>query len=281
MVQLNIKKFLEAGVHFGHQTKRWNPKMKPYIFGEKNKIHIIDLQKTLRLTKEALDFIAEVVKSGEDILMVGTKRQAQVGIVDSATRCNSFYVNHRWLGGMLTNFSTVQKSVEKMQQLRRMVESENYGDLTKKEIFGLKKDLEKLEKNLAGIEKMEKLPGVIFIVDPKKEHIALREANKLNIPAVVLIDTNCDPDGVTYPIPGNDDAIRSIGLIASLIADVVIAAKQDRPKKVEKESEVTEAGASETDSKEKDKELKAVAVGADESPVAENPESQEEKTKEE
>ena len=203
--------------------------MAPFIFGAKNKIHIIDLQKTLKCAYTALEFIEEVVASGKDVLFVGTKRQAQINIAEQAKRCGSYFVNQRWLGGMLTNFSTIQISIQKMGKIQQMVEGNDFGLYTKKEIGSLKKDLAKLEKNLSGIKTMKRAPGAIFVIDPKREHIALKEAQKLNIPAVVLIDTNCDPANIEYPIPGNDDAIRSIGLFCTLVADAIIRGKEKRP----------------------------------------------------
>lgn len=225
MAQVTIKNFLEAGVHFGHQTRKWNPKMAPYIFGSKNKIHIIDLQKTLACMKEAQEFIGKAVSSGKEVLFVGTKRQAQISIKEAAERCGVPYVNQRWLGGMLTNFATIKNSINKMKHIRGIEESGDFGPLTKKERGSLVKERTKMEKNLGGIKDMKNVPGAIIVIDPKREHIAVKEANKLHIPVIALVDTNTDPDGVDILIPGNDDAIRSINLICHLLADAVIYGK--------------------------------------------------------
>ncbi|MFC1809303.1 30S ribosomal protein S2 [Candidatus Omnitrophota bacterium] len=226
MSTVQIKKFLEAGVHFGHQTRKWNPKMSPFIFGEKNKIHIIDLQKTLACVKRATQYIEETVAAGKNLLFVGTKKQAQISLEEAAQRSSSPHVTQRWLGGMLTNFSTVRLSISKMNNIKNMEEANDYGPLTKKERNSLIKERGKLEKNLGGINTMEKLPGAVFVVDTKKEHIAVKEAQKLHIPIIALIDTNSDPDGIDFPVPGNDDAIRSIHLIANIMADAVMAGRK-------------------------------------------------------
>lgn len=226
MSAITMKELLEAGVHFGHQAKRWNPKMKKFIFGERNGIHIIDLQKTLKLFKEAYDFIRDTAAQGKDILFVGTKKQAQEAIVEEAKRCGMHYVSYRWLGGMLTNFATIQKSIERLKKIERMNEDGTFEKLTKKEVAALEKERGKLEKSLSGIKGMAALPGAVFIIDPRKESIAVHEANKLGIPVVAVVDTNCDPDPVDYSIPGNDDAIRAIRLMASKIADAVIEGRQ-------------------------------------------------------
>jgi small subunit ribosomal protein S2 len=219
---VTMKELLEAGVHFGHQVKRWNPKMKKYIFGERNGIYIIDLQKTLRGLEDACKFVRETSMSSGPILLVGTKKQAQDAIQEEAQRSSTFYVNQRWLGGMLTNFSTIKKSIERLKTIEKMKEDGTYNALSKKEISILEKERTKLERNLTGIKEMNAVPGAIFVIDPKKEKIAIAEARKLSIPVVAVVDTNCDPDEVDYVIPGNDDAIRAIKLIASKIADSVI-----------------------------------------------------------
>ncbi len=219
MSAVSMKQLLEAGVHFGHQTRRWNPKMKPYIFGARNGIYIIDLQKTVRLFKRAYSFVQETVASGASVLFVGTKKQAQDAIYEEATRCGQFYVNQRWLGGMLTNFSTIKQSIDRMNHIATILEKPQETNYTKKELGNLGRQFEKLAKDLAGIREMRKLPGALFIVDPKKENIAVKEANKLGVPIVAIVDTNCDPDEINYPIPGNDDAIRAIRLFASRVAD--------------------------------------------------------------
>ena len=226
MAIISMKQLLEAGVHFGHQTRRWNPKMAPYIFTERNGIYIIDLQKTVKKVDEAYNFIREVAAQGENILFVGTKKQAQEAMKDEAIRCNMFYVNERWLGGMLTNFKTIQKRIKRLEQLRKMQEDGTFERLTKKEVIKLEQEIEKLEKYLGGIKSMDKLPGALFIVDPRKERIAVAEAKKLGIPIVAIVDTNCDPDEIDYVIPGNDDAIRAVKLIAATMADAIIEGRQ-------------------------------------------------------
>ena len=226
MSVISMKQLLEAGVHFGHQTRRWNPKMKEYIFTERNGIYIIDLQKTVKKAEEAYNFVRSVAEAGDSILFVGTKKQAQESIEQEAKRCEMFYVNQRWLGGMLTNFKTIQTRIAKLRKIEKM---EAYGDfayLPKKEVIKLKAEQEKLEKNLSGIKDMKKLPGAMFVVDPRKEHIAVMEARALGIPVVAIVDTNCDPDEVDYAIPGNDDAIRAVKLIASKMADAVLEGRQ-------------------------------------------------------
>jgi len=237
MPVVTMKELLEAGVHFGHQTRRWNPKMKPYIFGSRNGIHIIDLQKTVQLMDVAYNFVRDTVAEGKDILFVGTKKQAQEAIQEEATRCGMFYVNHRWLGGTLTNFKTIRKSIEKLKKLERLEEGTEFQGLTKKELIKLMKKREKLRRNLGGIKDMEKLPGALFIVDPKREEIAVREARKLGIPIVAIVDTNCDPDLIDYVIPGNDDAIRAIKLFSSKIADAVLEGKQLREERLQRDLE--------------------------------------------
>src|SRR5713226_3134608 len=216
-----MKELLEAGVHFGHQTKRWNPKMKKYIFGKRNGIYIIDLQKTLKLFKEASSFIADLASQGKRILFVGTKRQAQDAILEEANRCGMFYVNNRWLGGTLTNFSTVRKSIERLKELEAVL-ADTEKELSKKERAALDHEREKLQKNLIGIREMDSLPDSLFVIDPKKEYIAVKEAKRLKIPVVAIVDTNCDPEDIDYVIPGNDDAIRAIRLFTQKIADAVL-----------------------------------------------------------
>ena len=226
MAVVAMKQLLEAGVHFGHQTRRWNPKMAEYIYQARNGIHIIDLQKTSKKIDEAYAFIREQVEEGKTILFVGTKKQAQECMKEAALMCDMFYVDQRWLGGMLTNFDTIKKRVKRLKDLEKMQEDGTFEVLPKKEVILLKKEMEKLEKNLGGIKEMNELPGVIFIVDPNKERTAILEAKKLNIPVVGIVDTNCSPEDVDYPIPGNDDAIRSVKLIATVMANAVIEAKQ-------------------------------------------------------
>jgi small subunit ribosomal protein S2 len=221
-----MKELLEAGVHFGHQTKRWNPKMKEFIFGERNGIYIIDLQKTLKMFKEASKFVADLSAEGRTVLFVGTKRQAQDAIAEEATRAGSFYVNQRWLGGLLTNWVTVQKSVKRLKELDEMATDGRYELLPKKEVIKLERERKHLEANLAGIKNLNKLPDAIFVIDSNKEQIAVREARKLGIPVVAVVDTNCDPTEVDYVIPGNDDALRAIRLFASKIADSVAEGSQ-------------------------------------------------------
>lgn len=217
-----MKELLEAGVHFGHQVRRWNPKMKEYIFGERNGIYIIDLQKTQRLLREAVRFIGQTAAEGGTVLFVGTKRQAQDAIAEEATRCGMPYVNQRWLGGLLTNFQTIQRSMKRMRELEAMRTDGRYQSLTKKEILRVEKEFAKLERNFSGIRTMNRLPQALFVIDTKKEEIAIAEANRLGIPVVALVDTNCSPLGVDYVIPGNDDALRSVRLISAKIADAVI-----------------------------------------------------------
>ncbi len=226
MATITMKELLEAGVHFGHQTKRWNPKMKEYIFGERNGIYIIDLQKTLKMFKEASKFVSELAAAGKIVLFVGTKRQAQDAIAEEATRCGGFYVNQRWLGGLLTNWVTVQKSVKRLKELDEMATDGRYELLPKKEVIKLERERKHLQANLAGIKNMSRLPDTVFVIDSNKEQIAVREARKLGIPVVAVVDTNCDPSEVDYVIPGNDDALRAIRLFASKIADSVVEGAQ-------------------------------------------------------
>ena len=221
-----IRRLLEAGVHFGHQTKRWNPKMKKFIFGERSSIYIIDLEKTEECLNIARDFLLDITSKGEFVLFVGTKKQAQEVIKQDAMRCGMYYVTERWPGGLLTNFSTIKKSINRLKDIEKMREDGTFAKLTKKEVAHLEKELGKLKKNFAGIVQMERMPKAIFIVDTKKEETAVREANKLSIPIIGLIDTNSDPDLITYPIPGNDDATKSISLVSSLLADTVIEGRK-------------------------------------------------------
>ena len=223
---VSMKALLEAGVHFGHQTRRWNPKMAPYIYTERNGIYIIDLQKTVKKLEEAYAFVRQLSESGQSLLFVGTKKQAQEAIKDEALRCNMYYVNARWLGGMMTNFKTIQRRIARLEQLHTMETDGTFDLLPKKEVIKLNLEIEKLEKFLGGIKNMKKLPGALFIVDPRKEKIAVAEAKKLGIPVVAIVDTNCDPDEIDYVIPGNDDAIRAVKLIAGAMADAIISAKQ-------------------------------------------------------
>lgn len=222
MSQFTMKQLLEAGVHFGHQTRRWNPKMAPYIFGSRNGIHIIDLQKTLRLANESYDFMRELAAAGGRILFVGTKRQAREAIKTESTRAGQYYVNHRWLGGMLTNFQTVQQSVRKMKDLQRKKEEGIFELITKKEALKLQGELEKLERALGGVQDMSRLPDCIFVIDVQKEDLAVKEAQKLGIPVVAVVDSNCNPIGIDYVVPGNDDAIRAVSLFCSKIADAIL-----------------------------------------------------------
>ncbi len=226
MVTDLMKQLLEAGVHFGHQTKRWNPKMAQFIFGQRNGIYIINLEKTAARLEEARDFLRDVASKGSSVLFVGTKKQAKDAVIEESQRCNMFSVTERWLGGLMTNFSTIRASVKRMKDLEKMKEDGSVDVLTKKERAGLDKEWAKLHKNLAGVAEMQKLPGVVVIVDPKKEDTAAKEATKLNIPIVALIDTNSDPDAIDYPIPGNDDAIRAIKLVLSTLADGVLEGRK-------------------------------------------------------
>ena len=226
MAVVAMKQLLEAGVHFGHQTRRWDPKMAEYIFQARNGIHIIDLQKTSKKIDEAYSFLKEQSEEGKTILFVGTKKQAQECMKDAAIKCGMYYIDQRWLGGMLTNFETIRARVQRLKDLETMEQDGTFNVLPKKEVILLKKEMEKLERNLGGIKEMEEIPGVIFLVDPKKEHIAILEAKKLGIPVIGLVDTNCNPEEVDYPIPGNDDAIRAVKLIADVMANAVIEGRQ-------------------------------------------------------
>lgn len=226
MSVISMKQLLEAGVHFGHQTRRWNPKMAEFIFTERNGIYIIDLQKTVKKVEEAYDFVKSVAAEGKDVLFVGTKKQAQESIESEAIRANMFYVNQRWLGGMLTNFKTIKKRIERLNTLETMEKDGTFEVLPKKEVIQLKKEMEKLEKNLGGIKTMVNLPGALFVVDPRKEKIAIQEAHILGIPVVAIVDTNCDPEEIDFPIPGNDDAIRAVKLLTAKIADAILEGRQ-------------------------------------------------------
>lgn len=228
MAVVSMKQLLEAGVHFGHQTRRWNPKMAPYIFTERNGIYIIDLQKTVRKLEDAYMFVRQLAENGETLLFVGTKKQAGDSVRDEATRAGAHFVNARWLGGMLTNFNTIRTRIDRLAQLRTMEEDGTFDRLPKKEVVKLNLEIEKLEKFLGGIKTMDKLPGALFVVDPRKEKIAVSEARKLGIPVVAIVDTNCDPDDIDYIIPGNDDAIRAVKLISQVMADALIEGNQGR-----------------------------------------------------
>ena len=241
MAVVSMKQLLEAGVHFGHQTRRWNPKMAKYIFTERNGIYIIDLQKTVKKLDEAYNFVRDVAADGGEILFVGTKKQAQESIRDEATRCGMHYVNARWLGGMMTNFRTIRKRIDRMDQLAKMKENGTFELLPKKEVAKLELEMEKLDKYLGGVKNMKTLPKAMFIVDPHKERIAVSEARKLNIPIVAIVDTNCDPDEIDYVIPGNDDAIRAIRLIASAMASAAIEGRQGEDTEVPAEAPVEAA----------------------------------------
>jgi small subunit ribosomal protein S2 len=251
MAYLTMKELLEAGVHFGHQTKRWNPKMKPYIFGARNGIYIVDLQKTVRMFKTVYDFVVGTVTDGKSVLFVGTKKQARDSIYEEANRCEMFYVHNRWLGGMLTNFQTMKKSIDRLNYLNDIINDGSINLFPKKERLKLEKERTKLDSNLGGIRLMTSLPGAVFVVDPRNEAIAVREGRRLNIPVIAIVDTNCDPDEVDYIIPGNDDAIRAIRLVTSRIADACLEGKErlaerqqaEADKQDEVESEVTTVSA--------------------------------------
>ena len=240
MAVVSMKQLLEAGVHFGHQTRRWNPKMAEYIFTERNGIYIIDLQKTVKKIEEAYAFVHETAASGKEILFVGTKKQAADSIKEEATRAGAHYVNARWLGGMMTNFKTIQRRIARLEQLHTMETDGTFDLLPKKEVIKLNLEIERLEKFLGGIKNMKKLPGALFVVDPRKEKIAVSEAKKLGIPVVAIVDTNCDPDEIDYVIPGNDDAIRAVKLIAGAMADAIISANQGSGETAEQPAEDSE-----------------------------------------
>ena len=238
MLSINMKQLLEAGVHFRHQTRRWNPKMKPYIFGARNGIHIIDLQKTVRLFRTSYDFVVKIVSEGYSVLFVGTKKQAHDAIVEESERCGMFFMVNRWLGGTLTNFQTIQKSINRLKELEAMKDDGTINRYTKKEALKMEKELEKLEKNLGGIKNMDELPGAVFVVDPKREKIAVNEARKLGIPVVAIADSNCDPEEIDFIIPGNDDAIRAIRLICSKIAEACIEGHSIAEERLRAEAEL-------------------------------------------
>ena len=232
MAVVTMKSLLESGVHFGHQVKRWDPRMKKYIFAERNGIHIIDLQKTIGAIKDSYEAVRKIVAGGKSVLFVGTKKQAQQAVQKEAERCGMFYVNNRWLGGMLTNFSTIKKSLQRLKKIEKMEVDGTFENLTKKEVAGLLKEKEKLTKNLGGIKEMKELPGALFIIDTHKEQIAVAEAHRMGIPIVAVVDTNCNPEGIDYPIPGNDDAIRAISLFTSIIANAVVEANNEEGLKI-------------------------------------------------
>ncbi len=275
MAVVSMKKLLEAGVHFGHQTRRWNPKMSRFIFTERNGIYIVDLQKTANQIEEAYKVMRDIVADGGRVLFVGTKKQAQDSIQSEAKRSGQYYVSHRWLGGMLTNFKTIRKSVEKLQKFERMEEDGTFDLLPKKEVLEYQKEMDKLERNLGGIKDMEELPDVLFVVDPGEEDIAVHEAKILGIPVIAIVDTNCDPDDIDVPIPGNDDAIRAVKLITSIMADAVIEANQgsefdpsedDFEDKIEESDEAEEA----TEEELSDEELEEAAEDIKEQAFEEN-----------
>ena len=232
MAVVTMKSLLESGVHFGHQVKRWDPRMKKYIFASRNGIHIIDLQKTIAAIRESYEAVRKIASSGKSVLFVGTKKQAQQAIQKEAERCGMFYVNNRWLGGMLTNFSTIKKSLQRLKKIEKMEVDGTFANLTKKEVSALQKEKAKLEKNLGGIKEMKELPGAIVIIDTHKEQSAVAEAHRMGIPVIAVVDTNCNPEGIDYPIPGNDDAIRAISLFTSIIANAVIEADNDAGLKI-------------------------------------------------
>lgn len=257
MAVVSMKQLLECGVHFGHQTRRWNPKMKPYIFTERNGVYIIDLQKTVKGLEKAYDFIRETTAGGGKVLFVGTKRQAQDTIHDEALRCGQHYINQRWLGGLMTNFPTIRKRVQRMLELRKYDENNTWETFSKKEIATLRKEQSRLEKYLGGIAKMDSVPDALFLIDPRREENAIAEARKLGIPVVSIVDTNCDPEVIDYPIPGNDDAIRAIKLIAGLMANAVIEGHQGE------DSEEEPVGAKETEPRKTEEPSPVVDVGED------------------
>lgn len=273
---VNMKELLEAGVHFGHQTRRWNPKMKPYIFGSRNGIHIIDLQKTVQLFGEVHDFIVRTVSKGYSILFIGTKKQAHDSIIEESERCGMFFVVNRWLGGTLTNFQTIQRSIARLKELESMKEDGSITRYTKKEALKMEKERIKLEKNLGGIKNMDEPPGAIFIVDPKREYIAVKESKKLGIPVIAIADTNCDPDDIDYIIPGNDDAIRAVRLICSKIADACIEGHRLAEERLQaeaesaKEGEEDQSGEVVVSSQEQEKGPEVIIVSKKEEPEYEN-----------
>ena len=271
MAYITMKELLEAGVHFGHQTRRWNPKMKPYIFGARNGIYIIDLQKTVRMFRKVYDFVVDTVSNGKPLLFVGTKKQARDAVYEEANRCEMFYVHNRWLGGMLTNFQTIRKSIDRLNYLNTIVNDETINLFPKKERLQLRKERLKLDNNLGGIRTMNGLPGAIFVVDPKNEAIAVREGRRLGIPIIAIVDTNCNPDEIDYIIPGNDDAIRAIRLVTSRIADACIEGKErlEEKKQAETDKDVEDVSVVEAVSAElKPGERKVISDGTD-GPVVE------------
>ena len=257
MAVVTMKELLESGAHFGHQVKRWNPKMKKFIFGERNGIHIVDLQKTLKGVEEAYNFLKNVAAAGGSVLFVGTKKQAQDAVTEEAKKAGAFYVTSRWLGGMLTNYTTVKKSIERLKKIETMKADGTYNVLTKKEVSQLENEREKLEKNLCGIKEMKTVPDAVFIIDPRKENIAVQEAKRLSIPIVAVVDTNCDPEDADYVIPGNDDAIRAIKLISSKMASATIEGKGTLAKKTQ---EAADAAASQEKAPRDEKEASAAAA---------------------
>ena len=280
MAVVTMKSLLESGVHFGHQVKRWDPRMKKYIFAERNGIHIIDLQKTIQSIKDAYDAVRKIVASGKSVLFVGTKKQAQQAIQKEAERCGMYYVNNRWLGGMLTNFVTIKKSLLRLKKLEKMEVDGTFENLTKKEIASLGKERTKLQKNLGGIKEMKELPGILFVIDTRKESIAVAEAQRMNIPIVAVVDTNCNPDGIDFPIPGNDDAIRAITLFTQIIANAVIEADNEVGLKIietlGEEDEDIENIMTDVSIKEEDQEIDIASYSAETVTKEAEPESDEE-----
>ncbi len=271
MAVVTMKSLLESGVHFGHQVKRWDPRMKKYIFAERNGIHIIDLQKTIQAIKEAYDAVRKTVSSGKTVLFVGTKKQAQQAIQKEAERCGMFYVNNRWLGGMLTNFTTIKKSLLRLKKLEKMEVDGTFENLTKKEIASLAKERAKLQKNLGGIKEMKDPPGILFIIDTRKEAIAVAEAQRMGIPIVAVVDTNCNPEGIDYPIPGNDDAIRAITLFTQIIANAVVEADNEAGLKIIEtlnDDENAEEVVTDASVREEDQEIDIESYTAEAAPAA-------------
>ncbi len=282
MAVVTMKSLLESGVHFGHQVKRWDPRMKKYIFAERNGIHIIDLQKTIQAIKDAYNAVRETVSSGKTVLFVGTKKQAQQAVQKEAERCGMYYINNRWLGGMLTNFVTIKKSLLRLKKLEKMEVDGTFDNLTKKEVASLGKERIKLQKNLGGIKEMKDIPGILFIIDTRKEAIAVAEAQRMGIPIIAVVDTNCNPDGITYPIPGNDDAIRAITLFTQIIANAVVEADNEAGLKIietlGEEDEDMEGVMSDMSIKEEDKEIDIASYsqGVDTTAKPEEPHHEEE-----
>jgi small subunit ribosomal protein S2 len=277
---VTMKSLLESGVHFGHQVKRWDPRMKKYIFAERNGIHIIDLQKTIQASKNAYDAVRKVISDNKKVLFVGTKKQAQLAIQKEAERCDQFYVNQRWLGGMLTNFSTIKKSLLRLKKLEKMEVDGTFENLTKKEVAALGKERSKLQKNLGGIKEMKELPGILFIIDTRKEAIAVTEARRMGIPTVAVVDTNCNPEGIDYPIPGNDDAIRAITLFTQIIANAVVDGDTEAGLRVveslDGEDDINEEILTDASRKEEDEEIDIESYKGDASPKNEYSEGDEE-----